>query len=95
MYYTLRQVSPHDLALMRRIDELHLEHPFCRGTDAAGFAARRAAPDRAQARRHAPTSPACSKRTASRSGEDFPLTAVGVRRRTTQTVCPFNKQLLI
>jgi hypothetical protein len=41
MYYTLRQVSPHDLALMRRIDELHLEHPFCRGTDAAGFAARR------------------------------------------------------
>ena len=28
MYYTPREVSAHDLALMRRIDELHLEHPF-------------------------------------------------------------------
>jgi len=27
-YYTPREVSPEDLALMRRIDELHLEHPF-------------------------------------------------------------------
>lgn len=27
-YYTPREVSPQDLALMRRIDELHLEHPF-------------------------------------------------------------------
>ena len=28
VYYLLRPVSPADLALMRRIDELHLEHPF-------------------------------------------------------------------
>ena len=27
-YYTPRDVSPQDLVLMRRIDELHLEHPF-------------------------------------------------------------------
>ena len=27
-YYTPREVSPADLTLMRRIDELHLEHPF-------------------------------------------------------------------
>ena len=27
-YYTPREVSAEDLALMRRIDELHLEHPF-------------------------------------------------------------------
>ena len=27
-YYLPRPVSPADLALMRRIDELHLEHPF-------------------------------------------------------------------
>ncbi len=27
-YSTAREVSPEDLALMRRIDELHLEHPF-------------------------------------------------------------------
>ena len=27
-YYTPRQVPPQDLVLMRRIDELHLEHPF-------------------------------------------------------------------
>ena len=27
-YYAAREVSPEDLALMRRIDELHLEHPF-------------------------------------------------------------------
>ena len=26
--YTPREVSAEDLALMRRIDELHLEHPF-------------------------------------------------------------------
>ena len=28
VYYLQRQVSDADLALMRRIDELHLEHPF-------------------------------------------------------------------
>jgi putative transposase len=28
VYYTPRPVSPADLALMRRIDELHLEYPF-------------------------------------------------------------------
>jgi len=28
VYYLPRPVSPDDLALMRRIDELHLEHPF-------------------------------------------------------------------
>jgi putative transposase len=28
VYYLPRPVSPADLALMRRIDELHLEHPF-------------------------------------------------------------------
>lgn len=28
VYYQPRPVSPADLALMRRIDELHLEHPF-------------------------------------------------------------------
>jgi len=27
-YYTPKPVSPEDLALMRRIDELHLQHPF-------------------------------------------------------------------
>jgi len=27
-YYTPRETSPADLALMRRMDELHLEHPF-------------------------------------------------------------------
>ena len=28
VYYVPRGVSERDLALMRRIDELHLEHPF-------------------------------------------------------------------
>ena len=28
VYYLLQPVSPADLALMRRLDELHLEHPF-------------------------------------------------------------------
>jgi putative transposase len=28
LYYQARPVSPADLAIMRRIDELHLEHPF-------------------------------------------------------------------
>jgi putative transposase len=28
-YYRHQQVSEADLALMRRIDALHLEHPFC------------------------------------------------------------------
>ena len=28
VYYQPRPVSPEDLALMRRIDELHLERPF-------------------------------------------------------------------
>ena len=28
VYYTPREVSPEDLALMRRMDELHLERPF-------------------------------------------------------------------
>ena len=28
VYYLPRAVSTHDLALMRRIDELHLEYPF-------------------------------------------------------------------
>jgi putative transposase len=28
VYYTTQPVSESDLALMRRIDELHLEHPF-------------------------------------------------------------------
>ncbi|MGH8291508.1 MAG: IS3 family transposase [Steroidobacteraceae bacterium] len=28
LYYSPRPVSPADLAIMRRIDELHLEHPF-------------------------------------------------------------------
>ena len=28
VYYKPRQVSPKDLRLMRRIDELHLERPF-------------------------------------------------------------------
>ncbi len=28
VYYLPQPVSPADLALMRRIDELHLEHPF-------------------------------------------------------------------
>ena len=28
IYYSPRPVSPADLAIMRRIDELHLEHPF-------------------------------------------------------------------
>jgi putative transposase len=28
VYYKLRPVSAEDLALMRRIDELHLEYPF-------------------------------------------------------------------
>jgi putative transposase len=28
VYYPPKPVSPDDLALMRRIDELHLEHPF-------------------------------------------------------------------
>ena len=27
-YYTPREVSREDLALMRRMDEMHLEHPF-------------------------------------------------------------------
>jgi putative transposase len=28
VYYTPRPVSEEDLRIMRRIDELHLEHPF-------------------------------------------------------------------
>ena len=33
--YLSKLVSEADLALMRRIDELHLEHPFMGSTDAA------------------------------------------------------------
>ena len=40
VYYKPRPVSAEDLKLMRRIDELHLDHPFA-GRDAArSFAAR-------------------------------------------------------
>ena len=28
VYYRAREVSESDLAVMRRLDELHLEHPF-------------------------------------------------------------------
>jgi putative transposase len=35
VYYLPRPVSPADLALMRRIDELHLEHPFMGARDAS------------------------------------------------------------
>ena len=28
VYYLPQPINPADLALMRRIDELHLEHPF-------------------------------------------------------------------
>ena len=28
VYYVPRPISPEDLALMRRIDELHLDYPF-------------------------------------------------------------------
>ena len=35
VYYLPRPVSPADLALMRRIDELHLEHPVHGCTHAA------------------------------------------------------------
>ena len=31
VYYTPRPTSEADLALMRQIDELHLEHPFMGG----------------------------------------------------------------
>ncbi len=31
VYYQPRPVSPEDLAIMRRIDELHLDHPFAGG----------------------------------------------------------------
>jgi putative transposase len=35
VYYLPRPVSAADLALMRRIDELHLEFPFARESDVA------------------------------------------------------------
>ena len=35
MYYLPQPVSPADLALMRRIDELHLEHPKVLGRPTA------------------------------------------------------------
>ncbi len=36
IYYQPRPVSVADLALMRRIDELHLDYPFAGRSDAAG-----------------------------------------------------------
>ena len=38
VYYKPRPVSAEDLALMRRLDELHLDSPVRRGADAAGAA---------------------------------------------------------
>ena len=38
VYYVPSPISEADLALMRRIDELHLEHPFMGGEDVAARA---------------------------------------------------------
>ena len=38
VYYLPRRASQADLALMRRIDELHLNYPFCRFPDVARHA---------------------------------------------------------
>ncbi len=40
VYYKPRPVSPEDLSLMRRIDELHLEHPFAGSRMLRDFLAR-------------------------------------------------------
>lgn len=40
VYYLPRPVPPQDLSLMRRIDELHLEHPFAGGRMLRGLLAR-------------------------------------------------------
>ena len=40
VYYKPRPVSPEDLALMRRIDELHLERPFAGARMLRDFLAR-------------------------------------------------------
>ncbi len=45
--------SDGDLALMRRIDELHLDYPLCRKSDVARALERRRSGDRAATRRHA------------------------------------------
>ena len=37
LYYKARPVSPANLAIMRRIDELHLEYPFASGPGAASL----------------------------------------------------------
>ena len=52
VYYRPRPVSPEDLALMRRIDELHLERPFAGSRMLRDFRARRRV---AVGRRHVAT----------------------------------------
>ncbi|WP_458646289.1 IS3 family transposase [Klebsiella quasipneumoniae] len=52
VYYLPRPVSDGDLALMRRIDELH-RLPLCRKSDVARALERRRSGDRAATRRHA------------------------------------------
>ncbi len=48
VYYLPRPVSDGDLALMRRIDELHLRLPLCRKSDVARALERRRSGDRAR-----------------------------------------------
>ena len=43
VYYVPRPISNAELALMRRIDELHLEHPFIRDFPLETFKASKAA----------------------------------------------------
>jgi putative transposase len=52
VYYQAHPVSAADLAIMRRIDELHLDYPFSRQPDVARPAARRGRGDRPSARHH-------------------------------------------
>ena len=52
VYYRPRPVSPEDLALMRRIDELHLERPFAGSRMLRDFLEREGA---AVGRRHVAT----------------------------------------
>ena len=47
VYYRARPVSPEDLALMRRIDELHLERPFAGSRMLRDFSSAKASPSAA------------------------------------------------
>ncbi len=53
VYYSPRSVSDGDLAVMCRIDELHLDYPFCQKSEVIMAFERRRVECQAASRRHA------------------------------------------